>query len=137
MSKKASTCLSSRSIPVGSSLAAAENSALEARLIGCLFGDDQVLFDLARTLALESAASYPNGALFWSEVASGFIENLLARHTSKVPSRARGELGQTVLKRLRDYIVAHLDEPIEVAALANIAGRSPFHSPACSPNLSV
>ena len=109
------------------SLAAAENSALEARLIGCLFGYDQVLFDLARTLALESAASYPNGALFWSEVASGFIENLLARHTSKVPSRARGELGETVLKRLRDYIVAHLDEPIEVAALANIAGRSPFH----------
>ena len=36
-------------------------------------------------------------------------------------------LGNTVLKRLKDYIVAHLDEPIEVAALADIAGRSPFH----------
>ena len=34
---------------------------------------------------------------------------------------------KTVLERLRDYIVAHLDEPIEVAGLANIAGRSPFH----------
>jgi AraC family transcriptional regulator len=36
-------------------------------------------------------------------------------------------LGKTVLKRLRDYIIAHIDEPIEVAKLANIAGRSPFH----------
>jgi AraC family transcriptional regulator len=36
-------------------------------------------------------------------------------------------LGKDVLERLRDYVVAHLDEPIEVAALANIAGRSPFH----------
>ena len=39
----------------------------------------------------------------------------------------RGMLGKDVLERLRDYVVAHLDEPIEVATLANIAGRSPFH----------
>jgi AraC family transcriptional regulator len=36
-------------------------------------------------------------------------------------------LGKPVLKRLRDYIIAHLDEPIEVAALASLAERSPFH----------
>ncbi len=109
------------------SLAAADNEALEARLIGCLFAYDQALFGLARTLALESAADYPNGPLFWSGVARGFIDNLLARHASKVESRSRGMLGETALKRLRDYIAAHLDEPIEIAALANIAGRSPFH----------
>jgi AraC family transcriptional regulator len=39
----------------------------------------------------------------------------------------RGMLGKDVLERLRDHVVAHLDEPIEVATLANIAGRSPFH----------
>jgi AraC family transcriptional regulator len=39
----------------------------------------------------------------------------------------RGTLGKDVLQRLRDYIMAHLDEPIEVAALAGIAGRSEFH----------
>ena len=32
-----------------------------------------------------------------------------------------------MLKRLKDYVVAHLDEPIEVAELAKIAGSSPFH----------
>ncbi len=36
-------------------------------------------------------------------------------------------LGKEVLERLRDYVIAHLDEPIEVDTLAAIAGRSPFH----------
>jgi AraC family transcriptional regulator len=35
--------------------------------------------------------------------------------------------GKDLLDRLKDYVVAHLDESIEVAALARIAGRSPFH----------
>jgi AraC family transcriptional regulator len=38
-----------------------------------------------------------------------------------------GVLGKTVLDRLREYVMAHLDQPIEVAALAKLAGRSPFH----------
>jgi AraC family transcriptional regulator len=108
-------------------LAAAEDSALEARLIERLSGLDHALYDLARALAVESEAGYRNGPLFWNEIAGGFISGLLARHTSEVESRARGMLGRDVLERLRDYIVAHLDEPIEVAALARIAGRSPFH----------
>jgi AraC family transcriptional regulator len=108
-------------------LAAAEESAREAQLIERLSGYDRALCYLARTLALESADGYPNGTLFWNEVASGFIDGLVARHTSEFESRVRGMLGKEVLKRLRDYVVAHLDEPIEVATLANVAGRNPFH----------
>ena len=108
-------------------LAAAESLALEAQLNEHLRGYDQALLDLARALASESAADYPNGPLYWNEVASGFIDGLVARHTSGVASQARGMLGKDVLGRLRDYVVAHLDEPIEVAALAGIAGRSPSH----------
>jgi AraC family transcriptional regulator len=108
-------------------LAAAEDSALEAHLNERLSGYDQVLLDLARTLALESAEGYPNGPLYWKEVASGFIGGLVARHTSEFESWGRGTLGKEVLERLRDYVVAHLDELIEVALLADIAGRSPFH----------
>jgi AraC family transcriptional regulator len=108
-------------------LAAAEGSALEAQLNERLSGYDQGLLDLARTLALESAADYPNGPLYWNEVASGFIDGLVGHHTSAFRGRGRGMLGKDVLERLRDYVVAHLDEPIEVATLANIAGRSPFH----------
>src|SRR5258707_5166875 len=40
---------------------------------------------------------------------------------------ALGLLGKDVLGRIRDYIMAHLEEPIEVAKLAAIAGRSSFH----------
>jgi AraC family transcriptional regulator len=43
-------------------LAAAESSALGAQLTERLSGYDEVLFDLARNLALEGAADYPNGA---------------------------------------------------------------------------
>ena len=108
-------------------LAAAEASALEARLNECIRGYDQALLDLAHSLALEGAKDYPNGPLYWNEIASGFIDGLVARHTSEPISRARGALGREVLGRLRDYVVANLDAPIDVAALANIAGRSPFH----------
>jgi AraC family transcriptional regulator len=108
-------------------LAAAEGSASDVQLNGVFSGYDQALLDLARNLAAETADDYPNGPLYWSEVASGFIEALLARYTSECKSRARGTLGKDVLERLRDYVIAHLDEPIEVASLAKIAGRSPFH----------
>jgi AraC family transcriptional regulator len=108
-------------------LAAAEDSALGAQLIERLSGHDQALLDSARTLASESAEAYPNGPLFWGEAASGFIAGLLARHSSRFESRARGRLGRDVLARLRAYVLAHLAEPIAVAALAGIAGRSAFH----------
>src|SRR6266436_5830669 len=102
---------------------------VEESVDGLLVAIDPGWFSLAAAedSALESAAAYPNGPLFWSEVAGDFVDNLIARHTSEVETRARGMLGEPVLKRLRDYIIAHIDEPIEVAKLASIAGRSPFH----------
>jgi transcriptional regulator GlxA family with amidase domain len=36
-------------------------------------------------------------------------------------------LGSDVLAELKEYIAAHLDEPIGVAALAKLAGLSQFH----------
>jgi AraC family transcriptional regulator len=108
-------------------LTAAEDSALEAQLIERLSGYDETLLELARNLVSESADGYPNGPLFWNEVASAFVGGLVDRHTSKRESRKRGTLGKSVLERLKEYVIVHLDEPIDVAALANIAGRSPFH----------
>jgi AraC family transcriptional regulator len=108
-------------------LAAAEGSAFEAALIERLSGGDRALFNLARSLALECADGYPNGALFWNGMASTFIEGLLVRHTSRFKVLPRGGLDKHVLDRLRDYVLAHLDESIEASTLASIAGRSPFH----------
>jgi AraC family transcriptional regulator len=92
-----------------------------------LTGYDQALLDLARSLASEAAGNYPNGSLYWNEAASGFIDGLVARHTSRSNKPARGLLGNDMLERIREYVVAHLHEPIEVATLARMAGRSSFH----------
>jgi AraC-like DNA-binding protein len=113
--------------PAKFALAAAEDSTHEAQLIERLCGHDAGLLDLARILVAESADDYREGSLFWSEVASNFIDGLIARHTSECATRARGTLGKDVLKRLKDYVFAHIDEPIEVSTLASIAGRSQFH----------
>ena len=108
-------------------LTAAENSVLEAQVIDRLTGYDKALFDLARGLATETIDGYPNGPLFWNDIATVFVGSLIARHTTEPQSQKRGALGKNILERLKEYVNAHLDEPIEVAALANIAGRSPFH----------
>jgi AraC family transcriptional regulator len=108
-------------------LAAAEDSALEAQLMERLAGSDQELLNLAHALVAECRRNFPNGPLLWNELADAFTDGLVARHTSRPPLQARGKLGKEVLARLRDYIVSNIGEPIEVAALAKIAGRSPFH----------
>jgi hypothetical protein len=41
-------------------------------------------------------------------------------------------LSSDAIKRIKEYVVAHLDEPIEVAVLAGIAARSPSISPGYS-----
>lgn len=82
---------------------------------------------MAGALAFENVHNYPSGALSWNEAASSFVDGLVAGHTAAMPARPRGSLGKDQLRRLRDYVVAHLDEPIGVEALADIAPRSPFH----------
>ena len=108
-------------------LAAAESGLAEAQLIERISGDDPVLLALGRTLAFESIHNYPSGALAWNETANSFVDALATRHTAALSGSARGALGNDQLRRLRDYVIAHLDEPIAVEALADIAGRSPFH----------
>jgi len=108
-------------------LAAAEGALPEAQLIERLGGEDPALFALARTLAFENVHNYPSGALSWNEAASSFVDGLVAGYTAAMPARSRGSLGKDQLRRLKDYVAAHLDEPIGVEALADIAARSPFH----------
>jgi AraC family transcriptional regulator len=108
-------------------LAAAEESTPEPQLIECFSGRDEALLTCARGLVRESAEGYPNGPLFWNAIADAFVDGLLARHTAAREARARGMLGREVLARIRDYVAAHLDEPIDVAALAKVARRSPIH----------
>jgi AraC family transcriptional regulator len=113
--------------PAKLALAAAEDLAPDAQLMERLCGYDGELLDMARMLVAESADDYREGPLFWGEIAGHFIEGLVARHVSRPSCRGRGTFDKDILKRLRDYVLTHLDEPIEVSTLAGIAGRSPFH----------
>jgi AraC family transcriptional regulator len=108
-------------------LAAAEGATLNAQLIECFSRFDRRLLELARILAWESADDYPNGPLFWNDIASGFVDRLAACHTSQSKPRTRSRIGKHILQRLREYILAHLEGPINVEALAQIARLSPFH----------
>jgi AraC family transcriptional regulator len=107
-------------------LVAAERTSLEAQLIDrSIFPCDRHLLDLARAMIHESANAYPNGPLFWHELATNFVDGLVARHTSQnLVDGARGTLGKNVLHKIREYVTVHLDEPIEIATLARMAGRS-------------
>jgi AraC family transcriptional regulator len=107
-------------------LAAAEDSALGAQLIERISDQDAELLQLACILASECSENYPNGALYWS-IANRFLECLVVHHASEFEHPSRGSLSKAVLGRIRDYVIAHLDESIEVTVLASIAGRSPFH----------
>lgn len=113
--------------PARLSLAAAEDTGYDARLLVRLLDHDPGLAALGGQMAEESARGYPNGPLFWNEIADRFIAGLLLRHTAERPAPARGGLSKAVMRELRDYVTDHLDEPITVAALATLAGRSPFH----------
>jgi AraC family transcriptional regulator len=107
-------------------LAFAEDSAPRAQLIERLNGYDESLWRLGQLLANECADGYPRGALFWNETASRLMASLGASYTTGAKP-ANGVLGAAMLCQIRDYLMAHLDEPIDVARLARMSGRSQFH----------
>lgn len=112
--------------PAALALAAAEDN-VPWPPVARLSGVDHELYDLARTLAAECADGFPNGALYWNDVAAGLIHGFLLRHTSSALGRARSAMPERALASIRDFVNANLDEPIDVDALARIAGLSRFH----------
>jgi AraC family transcriptional regulator len=108
-------------------LAAAQEGVLGIQLIGRLSGDDQTLFELALALVKESRERYPRGTVFWNETAGRFIQTLAAHHAPGARTAANGVFDVAMLMRLRDFIDRHLEEPLDVATLAKMTGRSQFH----------
>jgi AraC family transcriptional regulator len=108
-------------------MATAEASSPGAQLSDFLLGYDDALFERAHTLASESRAGYAHGPLYWDEITNGFLDSLVARHVSSPTCAIRGLLSKDAVARIRDYVMSHLEETITVAALARIAGHSPFY----------
>ena len=108
-------------------LAAAEGGTLDAQLIGRLCGHDQTLLDLAGVMERESREGYPQGTVFWNETAARFVDILSTRHTTGTRAKPNGPLTADILKRLKEFVFEHLDEPLDVATLAKMTNRSQFH----------
>jgi AraC family transcriptional regulator len=108
-------------------LASAEDGTLEAELNSRLCGHDQLLLDLAGVLARESEAGYPRGALFWNETAGQFVDVLSTRYAMGGRAKPNGPLTVNILNRLKEFVLEHLAEPLDVATLAAMAHRSQFH----------
>ena len=108
-------------------LAAADDMAVEAQLRERISGNDRTLLEIARRLAKESATGHVSGLRLWNDTANDFINRLVLAHTRVPDASPRGRLGLDALRKIRDYVHAHLSEPIEVNDLASLAGRSPFH----------
>ena len=96
--------------PSAFALAASEDAAPGGDVIKRLAGEDAELSALGRRLSRECIDGYPNGPLYWHELAARFIGRILARHTTLKPTASRGASSKEMLARLRDYIEAHLDE---------------------------
>jgi AraC family transcriptional regulator len=113
--------------PARLSLVAAEDSSLKAQLTGRLYDRDPALAAIAHRLAEEARTGFPSGAVFWHETVGRFLADLVARHMSGARADAGGVLDVYTLSRLRAHIMAHLDEPLDVATLAAMCGRSQYH----------
>jgi AraC family transcriptional regulator len=108
-------------------LAAAEQQALDARLDECLLDRDRILLEQARLLVAQCADDFLEGPLFWNDVATGFVDRLVNRHACPSGPNRQRRLGKRAVARVRDHIMANLDQQIDVETLAGIACLSPFH----------
>jgi AraC family transcriptional regulator len=108
-------------------LAAAEEGKLEAQLNSRLCGHDQVLLDLAGVLARESKGGYPRGALFWNETAGQFVDILATRYALEGKAKRNAPLTADILKRMKEFVLEHLHDSLDVATLARMTHRSQFH----------
>ncbi|MGK7930621.1 MAG: helix-turn-helix domain-containing protein [Microcystaceae cyanobacterium] len=90
---------------------------------------DQQLEAIARMLLTEHQQEQPMGQLYLDSLANILAVNLLRYHTIKKPDipSYQGGLPPRHLKRILDYIDAHLDQEIQLANLAQLLDISQFH----------
>jgi AraC family transcriptional regulator len=83
---------------------------------------------LLRSMVAEAASGCPNGPLYAQSLSLGVALRLQQRAAARSSARAeRGKLTELQLRRLEDWIAAHLATDISLAQLAQVAGFSPAH----------
>jgi AraC family transcriptional regulator len=80
---------------------------------------------IAWALDAERAASHPNGPLYVEGLGLALAAHLLGRYRMAIP-QARG-LSKPQLRRVTEYIEAHLDQNLSLSRLAGVAMVSASH----------
>lgn len=90
---------------------------------------DPLVEQIGLTLLAESESETPAGRLFADSLIQTLTLHLLKNYTTADPFRenAHGGLSGYRLRRVKDYIEAHLEEDLSLAELATIADLSQFH----------
>ncbi|WP_437329544.1 helix-turn-helix domain-containing protein [Sorangium sp. So ce381] len=88
---------------------------------------DAQIEHVLRALLVEVSRGGATGALFADAMLSGLAARLGARHAARPERPARGGLSPATLRRLLDYIEAHLGDDFGLEALSGVAGLSPAH----------
>lgn len=93
-----------------------------------LFFFDQAIWETVQKLKAEIAQDTPDGG-FYAEALGRVLCHELVRlnGATAVSVPQSGGLAEWQKKRLTDYIEANLDQPISLAAMAEIVRLSPYH----------
>jgi len=88
------------------------------------FRDPQIEH-IAWALDAERSAGHPDGLLYAESLGMALAVHLLGRYSA--PVGRRGGLSKPQLRRVTEYIEAHLDHDLSLARLAGVAGVSASH----------
>jgi AraC family transcriptional regulator len=86
---------------------------------------NESILHLARALESERRAGAPGGALYADSVGVALATQVLGVSREIVPTR--NGLSTSQLRRLFDFVEAHIDQPLTIAALSREAGASSAH----------
>jgi len=91
--------------------------------------DDPQIVHILKTLEGEMTAGYPGGKMFGDALRTALAIQLLKAHTVRraEPQPRKGGLAPRTLRRVLEFIDAHLSEDPSLDALAAVAGLSAFH----------
>jgi AraC family transcriptional regulator len=98
-----------------------KRSGLEARHI---LRNERIIH-LTRALDSERRAGGPGGSLYADTIGIALATQLVG--LSKNAANSRGGLSAIQLRRLFDFVEAHIDQPLTIEALAREAGASSSH----------
>jgi len=87
------------------------------------------VYEIGRALLAELHSGGPAGRLYVDLLTQTLIVHLLRSHAAfpVEPHGVSGGLLPTVLRRVQEYVAAHLPDELRLAELATVANISPYH----------